>query len=193
MKPKSKTHTESKNSNFVWKWNTNGRKKKNGNQFPVPEFLQDNYKKLEETIMDPGGGVGIGCGIGAGFGLVGGVGIKIRERKGFRDVCITRNFSHFTEASAKHETAQTLISGNCKELRSPMSRIQHEMLHAHLRIQWISSRVLGTGYAVDMQYALKHQPNCHSSLQAFSTQALEASKQALKFLASHLTIFMITV
>lgn len=86
-----------------------------------------------------------------------------------------------------------MITGNCKELRSPMSRIQHEMLHAHLRIQWISSRVLGTGYAVDMQYALKHQPNCHSSLQAFSTQALEASKQALKFLASHLTIFMITV
>lgn len=74
-----------------------------------------------------------------------------------------------------------------------MSRIQHEMLHAHLRIHWISSHVMGTVYAVDMQYALKHQANCHSSLQAFSTPALEASKQALKFLASHLTISMITV
>jgi hypothetical protein len=52
---------------------------------------------------------------------------------------------------------------------------------------------MGTVYAVDMQYALKHQANCHSSLQAFSTPALEASKQALKFLASHLTISMITV
>jgi len=52
---------------------------------------------------------------------------------------------------------------------------------------------MGTGYAVDMQYALKHQPNCHSSQQAFSTPALEASKQVLKFLASHLTISMITV
>ena len=33
--------------------------------------------------------------------------IKIREQKGFRDVCITRNFYRFTEASAKHDTAQS--------------------------------------------------------------------------------------
>ncbi|KAF9683953.1 hypothetical protein SADUNF_Sadunf04G0067500 [Salix dunnii] len=70
MKPKSRT----KNSYSLWKWNTNDSKKKNGIQFPVPEFLHDNYSKFEETIMGPGGGVGIGCGIGAGIGWVGGAG-----------------------------------------------------------------------------------------------------------------------
>ncbi|KAB5560957.1 hypothetical protein DKX38_005914 [Salix brachista] len=77
MKPKSRTHTETKNSNSLWKWNTNDSKKKNGIQFPVPEFLQDSCKKFEETIMGPGGGAGIGCGIGAGIGWVGGAGALI--------------------------------------------------------------------------------------------------------------------
>ncbi|KAG5227205.1 glycine-rich family protein [Salix suchowensis] len=74
MKPKSKAHTKTKNSNSLWKWNANDSKKKNGSQFPVPEFLQESYRQVEETTLGPGGGFGIGCGIGAGFGLVGGLG-----------------------------------------------------------------------------------------------------------------------
>ncbi|KAF9664007.1 hypothetical protein SADUNF_Sadunf17G0111200 [Salix dunnii] len=79
MKPKSKAHKKTKNSSSLWKWNANDSKKKNGNQFPVPEFLQESYKKVEETTQGPGGGVGIGCGIGAGFGLVGGLGLARAE------------------------------------------------------------------------------------------------------------------
>ncbi|KAJ6684327.1 hypothetical protein OIU85_007963 [Salix viminalis] len=62
MKPKSKAHTKTKNSNSnsLWKWNANDSKKKNGNQFPVPEFLQESYRQVEETTLGPGGGFGIG-------------------------------------------------------------------------------------------------------------------------------------
>ncbi|KAJ4822398.1 hypothetical protein Tsubulata_008935 [Turnera subulata] len=61
----------------LWNWKApNDRdKKKSGKRFPVTEFIQDNYKKVEELLSGPGFGIGIGCGIGAGLGLVGGVGL----------------------------------------------------------------------------------------------------------------------
>ncbi|KDP33015.1 hypothetical protein JCGZ_13046 [Jatropha curcas] len=73
MKSKSNYFYPNKDdSSFIW--NTKKKKKKTGNQFPVTEFLQDNYRKVEEAVVGPGGGIGIGCGIGAGFGLVGAFG-----------------------------------------------------------------------------------------------------------------------
>ncbi|EEF34323.1 glycine-rich protein 5 [Ricinus communis] len=78
MKPKSKHNYYSKpdDSSFLWNWkeHKNKRSKNSGNQFPVTEFLQDNYRKLEENVVGPGAGLGIGCGFGFGLGLVGGVG-----------------------------------------------------------------------------------------------------------------------
>ncbi|KAE8720274.1 hypothetical protein F3Y22_tig00020944pilonHSYRG00008 [Hibiscus syriacus] len=63
--------TGSKDTNSLWKWKGNMKKKKNGNQFPVSEYLR---QKVEENTLGPGFGAGIGCGIGVGFGLVGGIG-----------------------------------------------------------------------------------------------------------------------
>uniref|UniRef100_A0A6N2KX40 Uncharacterized protein n=1 Tax=Salix viminalis TaxID=40686 RepID=A0A6N2KX40_SALVM len=96
MKPKSKAHTKTKNSNSLWKWNANDSKKKNGNQFPVPEFLQESYRQVEDHSGSWGGvgidvvwsrfgcwpwnniklvlGVGMGCGVGFGFGYGNGFG-----------------------------------------------------------------------------------------------------------------------
>ncbi|OMO80288.1 hypothetical protein CCACVL1_13074 [Corchorus capsularis] len=50
------------------------KKKTNGKQFPVSEFLRESRQKVEENVLGPGGGAGIGCGVGIGFGLVGGAG-----------------------------------------------------------------------------------------------------------------------
>lgn len=76
MKTKSK-HGNTEDSTLIWNWKENdftNKKKNRGKQFPVTEFLQDCYRKMEETVLGPGVGTGIGCGVGAGFGLVGGIG-----------------------------------------------------------------------------------------------------------------------
>ncbi|XVF20724.1 hypothetical protein REPUB_Repub12eG0027800 [Reevesia pubescens] len=67
-------NTKSKDTNSLWKWKGNMKKKKNGKQFPVSEFLRESRQRVEDHVLGPGGGAGIGCGIGVGFGLVGGVG-----------------------------------------------------------------------------------------------------------------------
>ncbi|KAJ4707044.1 keratin, type II cytoskeletal 60 kDa, component III [Melia azedarach] len=72
MKTKSKYSKADHDS--LWNWNGRNKKSNRKKQFPVTEFLQENYRKLEERMLGPGVGLGIGCGIGAGFGLVGGVG-----------------------------------------------------------------------------------------------------------------------
>ena len=66
--------TKSKYNNSLWNWNGKSKKSKIKKQFPVTEFLQENYQKVVENVLGPGGGFGIGCGVGAGIGLVGGVG-----------------------------------------------------------------------------------------------------------------------
>ncbi|GAV90122.1 hypothetical protein CFOL_v3_33531 [Cephalotus follicularis] len=73
MKTTSK-YTRS-DSTSLWNWNGNNKKKrKDGNWFPVAEFLGETRQKMEAIVDGPGGGIGIGCGFGVGFGMVGGIG-----------------------------------------------------------------------------------------------------------------------
>ncbi|XP_050229434.1 uncharacterized protein LOC126678582 [Mercurialis annua] len=76
MKPKSKhTYSKADDSTFFSNWkHNNNNKNGGGNQFPVTEFLQENYRKFEDNVSGPGAGLGVGCGVGLGLGLVGGVG-----------------------------------------------------------------------------------------------------------------------
>ncbi|KAJ0098700.1 hypothetical protein Patl1_21403 [Pistacia atlantica] len=68
-------HRQTDTGTSLWNWKGLGSKKNTAKkQFPVTEFLQENYRKMRETVLGPGGGAGIGCGVGVGFGLVGGVG-----------------------------------------------------------------------------------------------------------------------
>lgn len=64
------------NSSSFWKVKGIGgrRGKHEDKRFSVTEFFHENGRKVEESILGPGGGFGVGCGAGLGLGVVGGVG-----------------------------------------------------------------------------------------------------------------------